>query len=127
MKSILFCLVSACGNINASRLIKNSNVPACVNCKFFKQSASIFQSDDYKCMKFGEKNIYNDKISDKDATECRNYDTLCGYQGKHFEEQLFFIRLINKGKSWIIYNKNFLLFTGGISFYLSVMCHMIFH
>lgn len=79
---LLFPLIQAC------KIIKNSNIPACRNCIHYKPS---YYSTDYtstfnECTKFAEKNIITDKIKYFDAVSCRYDESKCGSEGKYFEE-----------------------------------------
>jgi hypothetical protein len=40
-----------------------------------------------KCNKFGDKNIVTDKITYDFADQCRNDESKCGKEGKHFIEE----------------------------------------
>ena len=68
--------------------IKNINVPACSECKFYKPSSySEFYSDTAKCVKFGNKDIYTGDIHYDYVSECRLNKGKCGLEGKFFEAE----------------------------------------
>lgn len=68
-------------------IIKNINIPACRNCKYYKMG--FWDTTGYlsKCGKFGEKDINTGQISFDFANECRRDEEKCGKQGKHFEQE----------------------------------------
>jgi len=68
-------------------IIKNINIPACRNCKYYK--IGCWDTTGYlsKCGKFGEKDINTGEISFDFANECRRNEEKCGKQGKHFEQE----------------------------------------
>jgi len=72
-----------------NQIIKNINFPSCKNCIYYKPDSfySDFTSPLNKCEKFGEKNIITDEIKYNYVDFCRNDETLCGKEGKYFEEE----------------------------------------
>jgi len=67
--------------------ITNLDKPACVTCKFYKpEDYSPFDSTSSKCYLYGNKNLHTGEIEYSYATECRRNETLCGQQGKLYEE-----------------------------------------
>lgn len=70
-----------------AKIIKNGNLPSCVNCKYYRPRA--FSDFDYRlneCEYFGTKNIQTDLIDYDIAKYCREDETKCGLEGKYFEE-----------------------------------------
>jgi len=67
-------------------IIKNINIPACRNCKYYK--IGFWDTTGYisKCGKFGEKDINTGQISFDFANDCRRDEEKCGKQGKYFEK-----------------------------------------
>ena len=72
---------------NSDKIIKNINFPACKNCKFYKPNYSSFDftSSLSKCEKFGEKDIFTDKINFDYVSKSRNNENKCGEIGKFYE------------------------------------------
>ena len=70
-----------------AKIIKNVNLPSCVNCKYYRPRAfSDFHSSWNECKYFGTKNIQTDLIDYNIAKECREDETKCGLEGKYFDE-----------------------------------------
>ena len=69
--------------------IKYMDYPSCKNCIHYKPNIfhSDFTSIYSRCDKFGEKNVITDKIEYITADECRNDNSLCGIEGKYFEQE----------------------------------------
>jgi len=68
--------------------INNFDKPACITCKFYKpEQYSTFDSITSKCSFYGNKNLHTGEIEYSYATECRKNETLCGQQGKLYEEE----------------------------------------
>jgi len=71
----------------AEQFIKNSRLPACVDCFYHLQSRTMKRNGQLKmanCMKYGEKNIYSGKIN-YELVEFVRIDTKkCGPTGLHF-------------------------------------------
>jgi hypothetical protein len=86
MKYLLYILVSV---LNADKIIKNINIPACRNCIHYKPVTynSDFTTPYNKCTKFGDKDIVTDKITYNFAESCRNDESKCGLEGKYFIEE----------------------------------------
>jgi len=86
MKYLLFILVSV---VNADKIIKNINIPACRNCIHYKPSANNndFTAAYSDCTNFGDRNIVTDKISYDSAQSCRADESKCGLEGKYFENE----------------------------------------
>jgi len=93
---------------NGSEIIRNKNLPSCINCKFSKKY--IYSSNKFlECKKFGEKDIITDKVSYDFADYCRNDEQKCGIEGKYYEEDKF----------TLLKNMNFgTLFASFFSFYI---------
>lgn len=74
---------------NSEKIIKNINMPSCKNCVHYKPGMYNFDfiSTYNKCEKFGEKNVITDKITYNYVTTCRDIDSMCGKEGKYFEEE----------------------------------------
>ena len=75
--------------------IKNTNLKSCVKCINFIEHKtnypyeSIPDDKEYgKCKIFGEQNMVTGEIIHNYASSCRNHESLCGMNGKHFEEKL---------------------------------------
>ena len=74
--------------------ITNMNVPACINCKNFKEHPNNYTYNDVpdktihlsKCAKFGEKNMITGQIKYMFAEVCRIDRDLCGKEAKYFED-----------------------------------------
>jgi len=74
--------------IHANPIIKNNNIPACRNCKFFMPKYyNQFDSDMNRCVKFGEKDIITGKIEYDFVSTSRKDEAKCGSEGKEFEEE----------------------------------------
>ena len=73
-------------------IIKNKNLPACINCIFFNEHSHNYQYDDLPdktihlstCKKFGTASIISGRIDYELAEKCRTYTKLCGLSAKHF-------------------------------------------
>jgi len=72
-----------------NKIIKNINIPSCKNCIYYKPNIlhNDFTSTYNKCEKFGEKDIITDEITYKFANFCRDDESMCGKEGKYFEEE----------------------------------------
>jgi hypothetical protein len=94
--------------INSSPIIKNSNIPSCKNCIYYKPSLfSDFTSFSGKCEKIGEKNIITDEIIFEYAKVCREDNKLCGKEGKHFKlEKNIKMKML---KHFLLLNANILI------------------
>jgi hypothetical protein len=67
--------------------ITNLDKPSCVTCKFYKpEEYTRFESISSKCSLYGNKNIHTGEIEYSYAIECRKNETLCGQEGKLYEE-----------------------------------------
>jgi Pyruvate/2-oxoacid:ferredoxin oxidoreductase delta subunit len=86
MKYLLYILVSV---LNAEKIIKNINIPACRNCIYYKPETynSDFATSYNKCTKFGNKDIVTDKISYDFAESCRKDQSKCGIDAIYFERE----------------------------------------
>ena len=75
--------------VHCGKIIKNANIPACRNCIHYQPHPynNDFTSYLNTCDKFGNKNIITDKITYDFADQCRNDESKCGKEGKHFEEE----------------------------------------
>ena len=94
MKSILFVIYC---NI-LSIISANQNIPKfCINCKFYKKDSFFTFSEFGKCSLF-PKEIYNEyflvngsknntNIEYDYCTTLRNFDHLCGKEGKYYEKK----------------------------------------
>jgi hypothetical protein len=79
-----------------SEMIRNKNVPSCMNCKFSQNTLLTGSTTFIRCRKFGEKDIVTDKLSYDFADSCRNDEKRCGIEGKYYEEDKFpFIKKLN--------------------------------
>jgi hypothetical protein len=87
----------------STKIIKNINIPSCINCihckpNFGYEYSSVFSKCDY----FGIKNIQTDIISYDYANICRDSEYKCGLEGKYFIEnknnglKIFLHNCINK-------------------------------
>jgi len=76
-------------SVNCNQLIRNANVPSCINCVHFRPDPlnNDFASTLSRCNNFGYKNIITDKITYDFADSCRNDETKCGNEGRNFEEE----------------------------------------
>ena len=75
--------------INSCPIIRNTNLPSCKNCIYYKPDVygDEFSSKYSKCEKFGEKNIITDEIKYDYVDDCRSCESKCGLEGKYFEEE----------------------------------------
>ena len=68
--------------------IRNSNIPSCRNCVFYKPLINTEFSSIYsQCEKFGDKNIITNEIKYDFVKICRIDETKCGIKGKYFKEE----------------------------------------
>jgi hypothetical protein len=87
MKSNYFLIFFLYNSICTSQ-IRNSNIPSCRNCVFFKPPKNRdFSCILGQCEKFGDKNILSDEIKYDYVKICRLDETKCGLQGKYFNEE----------------------------------------
>jgi len=94
MRKSVYLLLS-----NSEKIIHNNNIPACINCVHYK--STIFKTKLYsRCNKFGVRDVITNKIYNDFADLCRNNESKCGVNGKHFEEE----RNKNKCKNKLLYN-----------------------
>lgn len=76
-------------SLNAEN-IRNSNIPSCRNCVFYKPLENRDFSSIYsQCEKFGDKNILTNEIKYDLVKICRIDETKCGIQGKYFKEEKY--------------------------------------
>lgn len=75
--------------VQPEKIIKNINFPSCKNCIYYKPNYlnNDFTSTFNKCEKFGEKDIITDEITYKFVNFCRDDESMCGKEGKYFEEE----------------------------------------
>ena len=86
--------------INCEKFLKNTNLPLCKNCIYYKPSIYFdFESEFNECEIFDKKddkkddkknNIKNDTkniISYYPVELCRNNETKCGKEGKYFKKE----------------------------------------
>ena len=74
----------------AENTIRNSNLPSCRNCIFYKPLANRdFSCILSECEKFGEKNILTNEIRNDLVKICRIDETKCGVKGKYFIEEKY--------------------------------------
>jgi len=67
--------------------ITNLDKPSCNSCKFYKpEKHDSFDSTFSKCSLYGNKNLHTGEIEYSYATDCRKNETLCGQEGKLYEE-----------------------------------------
>lgn len=77
-------------SLNAENTIRNSNLPSCRNCVFYKPLENRDFSSIYsQCEKFGDKNILTNEIKYDLVKICRIDETKCGIQGKYFKEEKY--------------------------------------
>ena len=82
--------VSLFASLNAENTIRNSNIPSCRNCVFYKPLANRdFSCILSECEKFGEKNILTNEIRNDLVKICRIDETKCGVKGKYFKEEKY--------------------------------------
>jgi hypothetical protein len=69
--------------------IKNSEIPPCLNCIYYKPSITSgdFASSLSECTKFAEKDIITGEIKNEFVSTCRRDENMCGKRGKYFEEE----------------------------------------
>ena len=63
--------------------IEYSNVPSCVNCRFFIHTTDLCFA---KCAKFGTKNMVSGVVNHNFASICRDSSNLCREDGRYYEE-----------------------------------------
>ena len=76
--------------------IKNAHCPLCVNCVHFlrgkpewstsQTTELMLSSRDALCKKFGHLDVVSGEVHLKYASTCREYDHLCGNEGKYFNQ-----------------------------------------
>jgi len=87
--------------------INNGDKPACITCKFYKpEKYARFDSISAKCSFYGNKNLHTGEIDYSYATDCRKNETLCGEEGKLYEEE----KLIHIVKLSHYFSKNSILY-----------------
>jgi len=64
--------------------IVNNKYPICKNCKHFTRIKVSEYNTNELCMKYGIKNLVTGNISNYSADICRQYNDLCGLEGKSF-------------------------------------------
>ena len=90
--------------------INNIDKPACNTCKFYKpEKYSSFDSINSKCSFYGNKNLHTGEIEYSYATECRKNETLCGQEGKLYEEKKL-INIVKLGHHFTSYKNFYILF-----------------
>ena len=119
MKTKLFLLPFLFLENNTSEMIRNKNIPSCINCKFSQNSLLTGSNTFLRCNKFGEKDIITDKISYDFADSCRNNEKKCGMEGKYYEEDNF--PLLKK----MNYDTLFVSFFSFFVFSLAILCNRI--
>lgn len=77
--------------------IKNAHCPLCVNCVHFLRgkpewstsptTERMLSSRDALCKKFGHLDVVSGEVHLKYASTCREYDHLCGIEGKYFDQK----------------------------------------
>jgi hypothetical protein len=109
MRSIHLLFISGYLNkMNASKIIKNIDIPSCKNCIYFKRSGYIPESLS-RCDKFGEKNIITDEIKYDFADYCRNDEKKCGIEGRYFIKETDLNLRINDIKTQLNENSTVIL------------------
>jgi hypothetical protein len=75
--------------IRSEKIIRNSNIPSCKNCKYYKPEfySDSFVSKINKCEKTGTKDINTDVINYDYADLSRKDESLCGFKGRYFEQE----------------------------------------
>lgn len=86
---ILFYLFITSLSIENKPFIKNSNVPLCKNCVYFKSYKHPEYFDLGRCTKFGKMDIISGVIEYQYAYTCRNNENCCGINGTYFEERKY--------------------------------------
>lgn len=66
-----------------TNFIDRSNVPSCVNCRFFIPATDLYYA---KCAKFGTKDMVSGVVEHKYASICRDSSNLCREDGRYYEE-----------------------------------------
>ena len=64
-----------------TNFIDRSNVPSCVNCRFFIPATDLYYA---KCAKFGTLNLVTGEYDYEPSLICRNNASKCGEKGVHF-------------------------------------------
>jgi hypothetical protein len=86
---ILFFLFVKTLSIENKQFTKNSNVPLCRNCVYFKKHKYPDFFDLGKCTKFGKMDVVSGEIDYKYAYINRNNNVSCGNNGTYFEERKY--------------------------------------
>ena len=86
---------STAANIHGKSIIRNMNVPSCVDCVFFDRynSQDKWCVDEKivrlsKCKKFGVKNVVSGEIQYDYAYKCRNDNEMCKLNGVFFSRKV---------------------------------------
>ena len=86
--------------LNSKNAIKehiiNINEKSCYNCKYLHYN-------EYNCVKFGEKDLIDNKISYYSAIHCRNNKEKCGIKAVHHE--IISVNEINNREYYRIFEK----------------------
>ncbi len=70
-----------------NQFIKNSEYPACKNCKHYLEDKRWPNEPAFaKCTLFGEKDLLSGKVVNYDLYKSRLWNDYCGPDGKHFVE-----------------------------------------
>jgi len=106
---------------NSEKIIRNSNIPSCRNCKYYKPEfySKEFISRINKCEKTGVKDLYTDKITYDFADLSRKDENLCGFKGRYFEPE--------KNINLKIIKYNFIKYFPYIFFYFYYLIHAIIY
>lgn len=107
--------------ITNSFCIENMNHPICQNCKFYRPS---FMGEKYgKCEKFGKKDVISGEVTNSYVDIARNFNHMCGLQGKEFiQEKNMVLRNI---KLKIMHNTPFYIAIGSILLYVLTLSYLI--
>ena len=75
---------------NKQMIIKNNNIPSCVNCEHFVKGNvnmdDLGKSQPHKRKKFNYKDVVTGDIKQELAEACRNDEKMCGKQGVYYVE-----------------------------------------
>jgi len=66
------------------QIIKNINLPACIDCIHYMVNGQLHIGKTSKCTKFGEKNIITGKIIYENVIKSRMDENLCTSKGYYF-------------------------------------------
>jgi hypothetical protein len=97
-------------NTHLYSAINNFDKPACITCKFYKpEQYSTFDAINAKCAYYGNKNLHTGEIDYSYATDCRKNETLCGEEGKLYEEEKL-LQIVKLSHHFSKYSKLYIFF-----------------